>query len=72
MIDPAQIPDEAATEGMRAIYEAGENLSYPALNAAIAAALAAWPGAVPSTTIIYGDVTGIIILPLTQEKTDGL
>jgi hypothetical protein len=66
MIKAEQIPDEAATEGMRAIYEAGENLSYPALNAAIAAALAAWPGA-EQTQLCGGRSGPALILPLSQE-----
>jgi len=65
MIDAKQIPDEAATEGMRAIYEAGENLSYPALNAAIAAALAAWPGA---QRRLSNDLQGFVLrLPLMSK-----
>lgn len=72
MIKPEQIPDEAATEGMKAIYAANENLSYPALNAAIANAINAWPGmdvrdyySSLSSTPSYAEI--ILPLPETRE-----
>jgi hypothetical protein len=64
MITAEQIPDEAAWKLQDRLCT---DVSVEQCRAAIAAALAEWPGATDSGLTFEGRTTSVFILPLPQE-----
>ena len=71
MIDPAQIPDEVVEAAAKAEYEYMETHEswHGSMRAAIAAALASWPGMTLHQQDINAEYS-YFVLPLPTEKND--
>lgn len=81
MIDPAQIPDKVVEAAAKAMIQPSPSLNWDNMpgfhsiwleeaRAAIAAGLAAWPGAVPHGYYTANGPRDGLILPLTTEARD--
>jgi hypothetical protein len=67
-IDAQHIPPEVVVEAFKA-WLGSEGNQLDGIRAAIATALAAWPGMIKGKTVVDGDP--MLFLPLTQEPKDG-